>query len=264
MSQTEQKAMKDKAYLFGPFFGELSWEYFRFAPYAIYLKKKHPKTNIIVLTRRSRFDLYGQYASILIPLDLKNDKEENQDCFRIQGFDLSLADKITDVFRIKYKKKYSIVEHNVPGILPWRYNLKWQFPRNKMDYDFRPRGANGLLVYKHVPEKHIILCDEGYRYVSDKYRVVNMKKFHDAIFPSINNKKRTYVGCLIELIKRCKFVVSNLSSDVGKLSILLNTPLIYPHRVISNDLVHLMNPNNTPIIDCSTIKEGIEIYENNF
>jgi len=58
--------MLDKAYLFGPFFGELSWEYFRFAPYAIYLKKISPDIKMIVFTRPSRFDLYGQYADILV------------------------------------------------------------------------------------------------------------------------------------------------------------------------------------------------------
>ena len=65
--------MRPKAFLFGPFVGELCWEFFRFAPYAIHLKKNNPNSRLIVLTRPSRFDLYGQYADILVPLRLKND-----------------------------------------------------------------------------------------------------------------------------------------------------------------------------------------------
>jgi len=60
------KPKKPKAFLFGPFLGELSWEFYRFAPYAIYLKKHNPDVNIIVLTRKERFDLYGIYADIII------------------------------------------------------------------------------------------------------------------------------------------------------------------------------------------------------
>ena len=61
-----------KAVLFGPFLGELSWEFYRFAPYAIYLKKRNPDIKLIVLTRKERFDLYGKHADILIPLRIKN------------------------------------------------------------------------------------------------------------------------------------------------------------------------------------------------
>jgi hypothetical protein len=99
--------MKKKAYLFGPFFGEASWEYFRFAPYAIHLKKRNPKISFIVFTRPSRFDFYGQYADILIPLKIEKDNLYTQAAFKLVGFDIALADKIRDAFKIQYKKTNS-------------------------------------------------------------------------------------------------------------------------------------------------------------
>jgi len=42
----------------------------------------------------------------------------------------------------------------------------------------------------------------------------------------------------------------------------LKTPLIYPYRTVSTDNVFLMNPLETPIIDCESIIEGVKFYEN--
>ncbi len=76
---------KLNAYLAGPFVGELIWEFFRFAPYIIHLKKAIPKTKIIVFTRSSRFDLYGQYVDILVPLNIPDNLPKKQTCFTIEG-----------------------------------------------------------------------------------------------------------------------------------------------------------------------------------
>ena len=48
---------KDSAILFGPFSGELSWEFYRFAPYLIYLKRINPDIKTIVYSRAQRIDL---------------------------------------------------------------------------------------------------------------------------------------------------------------------------------------------------------------
>jgi len=253
---------KPKAYLFGPFFGELSWEYFRFAPYAIHLKKTEPDIQMVVMTRPERFDFYGQYADVLVPLKIPNDGVYDQSAFKLLGYDISLCQKFCDIFRITYKKKYEIVDCYVPDFSSLRYKVKWQFPRGKMDYDFIPRKGNTKIIENFSRKKNIVITDVGYRYNTGRYTVINIETFKKLISSSIDNNRVTYYGCLIQLIKQSKFVISNLKSDLGKLSVLLKTPLIYPHRTISTDNVFLMNPLKTPIIDCESIIEGVKFYEN--
>ena len=73
------------AMLFGPFIGSLSWELYYFVPYMIYMKKHNPAYETIVYTRSERFDLYGTYGDILVPLRIKNDRNCIQHRFTING-----------------------------------------------------------------------------------------------------------------------------------------------------------------------------------
>lgn len=253
--------MKDKAFLFGPFFGELSWEYFRFAPYAIYLKKNNPDVKVIVLTRPERFDLYGRYSDILVPLKIGDSCKQR--AFGLVGFNTSYANQLSQAFEMQYKKEYSI-ERFCPDFSSIRYNLKWQFPRSCMDYDFIPRKKHSKVVSHVVKGEKIVLVDEGYDFSSEEYNIIKIEKYLQSVMCYIDNKRITYIGCLIELIKRSLFVVSNLKSDVGRLSILLKKPLIYLNREMSYDSISLLNPYKTPIIDCSSILEGVKYYEDNF
>jgi hypothetical protein len=257
-------ARKNKAYLFGPFFGEAAWEFFRFAPYAIHLKKTEPNTILVVMTRPERFDFYGQYADILVPLEIKNEADVyKQSGFKLLGFPEEHAKRMCDLFVHAYKKKFYIKGIFTPDFSSLRYKLKWQFPRGKMDYDFVPRKKNIRIANNISKKKNIIIVDIGYKYETSKYHVIDINYFKNLISSSINNKNTTYYGCLIHLLKRSKFVIGNLSSDVGRLAILLKTPLIYPYREISDDNVFLMNPLKTPIIDCESIIEGVRMYEDN-
>ena len=137
---------KGEAYLFGPFVGELAWEFFRFAPYAIHLKKENPNVKIIVLTRQERFDLYGKYSDILVPLRITDDKTYTQSAFGLLGYDINYYETISKFFAEKYNKEYEIIGHFYPNIKPWQRKIKWQFPRIKMDYDFNVRNTNNEIV----------------------------------------------------------------------------------------------------------------------
>jgi len=254
--------MLDKAYLFGPFLGELSWEYFRFAPYAIYLKKISPNIKMIVFTRPSRFDLYGQYADILVPLRIPHEEDYKQSAFRLMKYRDSFYERMEKNFGSHYEKKYRIMDHHCPDVRGWRHKVKWQFPRNKMDYNFIARRKNRDVVADFInDDSKIILTSKEYNYISDDYNMINLSDFKEAIKDQVDDKNITYLGCLIELIKKSTFIVSTLTQDVGHLAILLGKPLIYLNRRIKKDAVQLMNPLNTPIIDCKSVGEGVEIYE---
>jgi len=256
--------MRDKAYLFGPFFGELSWEYFRFAPYAIYLKKISPNIKMIVLTRPSRFDLYGQYADTLVTQRIALEDEYNQSAFKLKNYGDVIYENLAERFRSIYEKKYNIIDHHYPDISGWRYKVKWQFPRDRMDYNFIARTKNKEVVEDFIdPNSKIILTSRKYDYPSDDYKIININDFKETIDDKIDDKRITYLGCLIELIKASTIVVSTLHQDLGHLAILLRKPLIYLNRRMKKDNAQLMNPLNTTIIDCRAVSEGVEIYENN-
>lgn len=249
-------------YIFGPFFGEASWEYFRFAPYAIHLKKNNPKHKLIVLTRPSRFDFYGQYSDILVPLSVEDDNIENQKAFTFTGITENYCKMVVNKIRITYKDRFNDIRHFYPDISPLRYNLKWQFPRDKMDYDFIPRKPNRKLMDTLVYNTKLVVVDSHYEFKTDEYRVIHIDDFKHGLESKVDDKHITYYGCLIELLKRALFVVSDLNSDVGRLSLLLKTPLIYPNRNVSTDIVSIFNPLKTTVIDCENIQDGVTFYEN--
>ena len=252
-----------KANLFGPFFGESSWEFYRFAPYAIYLKKVEPDTRMIVLTRSSRFDFYGKYADILVPLNIPNDHNHKQIAFKLIGFDEGMVKNISDLFMSKYNEKFEISNHYIPDTSILRFNLKWQFPRSRMDYNFSPRLYNSALINRVYPETNMVILDEKINYSNTNYTIVTIEDFNKKITNLIDDKS-SYFGCLIELIKKAKFTISNISSDVGRLSLLLKTPLIYQNREATLDSISLLNPLKTKVIDCDKIEDGVQFYENNF
>jgi hypothetical protein len=252
----------NKAYIFGPFFGEASWEYFRFAPYAIHLKKEHPKDKLVVYTRPSRFDFYGQYSDILVPLNIENDNIEKQKAFTFTDVTEVYCQKLVNQIRVTYKRRFDNIQHFYPDISTLRYNLKWQFPRNLMDYEFIPRKPNVKLMDTLVYNTRLIVVDSGYSFKTDDYNVVYIDDFKYNLKDKIDDRNITYYGCLIELLKRSLFTISDLTSDVGRLSLLVKTPLIYPKRKVSDDAVRLLNPLKTDVIDCENIQDGVIVYEN--
>jgi len=256
---------KSNAFLVGPFIGELSWEFYRFAPYIINLKKEHPTKKVIVFTRPSRFDLYGLYADVLVPLKLTNDKSNDQYCFKIKGFDAKKYGLISKVFTTKYKKEYKKIVHIYPDISGFSYKIKWQYSRNLMDYDFKPRAANSKYIKKYISDD-LILYNFDNKIPPQCLRKYNIE-FADIFFEDISathkNPNLTPIGCLIELIRKCKFVVSPFDSYIAHLALLLKTPVIAPRKDISEDKIKLLNPLNTSVILYDKLEMGIDCYENN-
>jgi len=258
--------VKESAYLFGPFIGELYWELYRFAPYAMHMKKTHPEESLIVFTRPSRFDLYGRYADVLVPLKLNGDIVEKQECFKLNGVSLEDYKFIAHFLKSKYKKKYNIVGHFYPNIL-WRYNVKWQFPRHLMNYDFLPRKGNEIIVNSlYGDSTALILIDKKDSTTIDnlEYELISIDVFSSIIRKHTKTKDSvSLIGCLIELIRKVKFVVGDMDSTTSKLALLLKKPLISVNETMDYDSISLLNPFDTPVINCKNLKEGVEIYENN-
>jgi hypothetical protein len=259
--------VKKRAYLFGPFVGELMWELYRFVPHFIHLRKENPGLEFIVLTRQARFDLYGKYAKIMVPLKIKNDKEEYQDCFKLNGLSLENYNKIVQHFKGKYRKEYSIGNHVYPDVF-WRYNVKWQFPRHLMKYDFAPRKRNIHIINTLIKDQdNVVFIDKADASVLSEFDSLDYNPHFDPYFSLFLaerlNEKSSHMGCLIHMIKNVKFVVANIESIPARFALLLKTPVISINETALNDEINLLNPLRTPVISCKNLKEGIEIYENN-
>jgi len=256
--------MKEHAYLIGPFLGELEWEYRYFAPYVINLMKTDSEKVFIVFTRPERFDLYGLYGDIFVPLRVGYDRPERRDCFTIKGLDQQSFNVLLRAFIDKYKKRYRIDGRIYPEISHFSYKVKWQFPKSKMDYDFNPRQTNKKIIDEFVTE-HDGFVDLSSDYVDEHIKLNHyMLKYSvdlgKQIKPLINNQN-SVLGCTIEVLKKVDFVIGNLSTDTSRLAILLKKPLITINEQLSDDTIKLINPHETPIIKCNDIKEGIKIYE---
>jgi len=251
---------KKPAYLFGPFVGDLSWEFFRFAPFAIYIKKQHPKIPLIVFTRENNFDLYGDYANILVPLRIPNDSILTRNCFKVEKLTIKDYNRIANKVCQKYKKRFDIIEHYYPDIGLWRYKIRWQFPRRLMDYDFKPRRGNKIITDQLIKNTDILIDNISLDYYKDS-KVINSADLISKTSTLINNYDSSIIGVLIESIKTCRFVVGNLNSYLSHLALLLKKPLICINNEKSMDEIKLINPLNTLILFEDNITMGIEKWK---
>jgi hypothetical protein len=178
--------MEKKAILLGPFVGEMYWEAGRFAPMLSYFEfKKYKGQNLtyIILTRSERFDLYGRYADILVPLKIDGDYETRQpNCFRLNGYSDAEYQKVAKNFYAQYSKRYKILEHVYPNISKAKYSNKNQYPQKHMLYKYKPREENYELINKHIPNsKPLILLAPRFR-KGFKRNWPNWNKFYDLIY----------------------------------------------------------------------------------
>lgn len=177
---------KKDAILLGPFVGELYWETARFAPLLVYLKNKefyNRDITYIILTRQERFDLYGKYADILIPLKIEGDYiNKFPNCFGMNNLSQKVYQKITNRFKNKYKERFNIVRHIYPNIIGQKYLNKNQYSKQKMIFDYQPRKENYDIVNEYLSNKKpIVVLAPRFR-KGFKRNWGNWKEFYDLIF----------------------------------------------------------------------------------
>lgn len=147
--------------------GEMFWEFGRFAPYFLWKRKKQYKNkniDFIVLTKPENFDIYGQNANILVPLRLKDQNKYKPNCFRLDNMTIEEYKNIISIFKSQFKNRYNILEVVYPDISKNQYSNKNQFPRDKTNYDYKPRIANKELLNKYIDnDKPIIILAPRYR-----------------------------------------------------------------------------------------------------
>lgn len=160
----------EEAVLIGPYVGELFWELFRFYPVVPFRKqqynnKKGKNVKFIVYTRPDRFDIYGKFADVLIPLELP-EKYENctQDCHGLRQFPTEEYEKLATKFKAKYREKYKILEHIYPKVEKKQFQNKNQIKPKEKRYKYKPRNENFQIVDNQIPQdKPIIIIGPRFR-----------------------------------------------------------------------------------------------------
>jgi len=177
---------KKDAILLGPFVGELYWETARFAPLISYLKNREFKKRditYIVLTRPDRFDLYGKYADILVPLNIEGDYiNKFPNCFRLNNFSNTNYQKIANKFKSKYAERFNIIRHIFPDVTGKKFMNKNQYPKQKMIFNYQPRKENYDIVNKYLNDKKpiVVLAPRFRKGFRRNWR--NWNEFYDLIF----------------------------------------------------------------------------------
>ena len=273
---------KQDAILFGPFVGELYWEAGRFAPMLPHmLRKEYKKQDVkyIVLTRQERFDLYGKFADILVPLRIPGDYDTKMpECFRLIGLKPPQYLDLVKEFHTKYKDRYNIIKHIYPDIRKGKFVNKNQYPRNKMHYIFKPRNENYSIVDSYLPnpEKPLIVLASRYRN-GFKRNWNHWPEFYDKIFTDkelmkdfnfiicgkkgeyipdekkrfldlndmVLGKRSSLVGLLIVILKKSFFTFGSQSA-IPNLSLLFNTDVL-EFGCQKNLHTRTYNIKNTPI-----------------
>jgi hypothetical protein len=254
-------------YLFGPFVGETIFELNYFVGHAIYLRKQNPRNKIIVLTREEHFDLYGKYATTLLKLPLSDELVPKG--FSCENMRVSLYDELVRRFKLKYTVEMKIEDHFYPKITTQLKNIKWYYPRDQIDFSFKPRNVNVEIAQDiHDGRRDFIM--------SSFHHEIGKKELSHYIFPVSYLFKRldlskvsdaTPIGILIELIRFSKYVYSDIDDIAGRLAMLMGKPLITDRRFIDAQNLNPINPYGSIVIGCKRLRSGInyleKLHENN-
>jgi len=291
---------KEDAVLMGPFVGELYWECGRFAPMLPFMRsKKYKKRNVkyIIYTREERFDLYGKFASILVPLRIDGDYvgKKQPNCFRLNGLNPEEYEEISKKFRKKYEVKYNIMEHIYPNVKKGFFDRKHQYDRQRMVFKFAPRENNYNLVDAYLPkDKPIVVISPRFR-IGFRRNWIHWQSFYDMLYEDkdlnefynfiICGKVNEYVPDKYDrFLDMNKIKLNGSSSLVGILLVIMekafftfgsqsaipNISLLYKVPVLEfgcQKSLHTKtyNVHNTSIVfidDCKYDIEPKKIYEN--
>lgn len=286
--------MAEDAVLFGPFIGEMYWEAGRFAPMLPFYKIKkfkNKKPKFIILTREERFDLYGRYADILIPLRINGDYKNLQpNCFRLNGYPIKEYENVANNFRKKYEKRYNILQHIRPNIVKGKFDRKNQFSTNQMLFKYKPRVENYEIVNEFIPKNekpniiisprfrkgfkrnwnrwpqfydtlasdpqlmenfNFIICGKRGEYIPDE-----KNRFYD-MNEMTPGEKSSLIGLLLVLMEKASFTFGSQSA-IPNISLLYNVEVL-EFGCQKNLHTRSYNYKNTPITFIDDKKYNIEV-----
>lgn len=250
--------VKEKAILAGPCYGELFWEFFRFAPYVFNVKKQYPQHKLIVATRPDRNDIYGKWADKFLPFYPPSDNCF-ADCFKMYGVNERTMQAIENKYLESITQLFDIDFILKPDVSPKQFSNKDQFPMNSRCFDYQPRCKNKEIVDEFIgPDKRPIIViaprfrkgfKRNWKHWESLYDLICYNKLHKNFnfvicgkpgeyikeisgqFGDLNNidfplgVNYSLMGCTIELLKRAVLTIGSQSA-IPNISLLMGTPVL--------------------------------------
>ena len=247
---------KTKVIVAGPCYGELFWEFFRFAPYIFAIKRDNPELGLVVHTREERYDIYGEWADAFIPLQLPKIDNMFPDCFRLTNLPPFEKIQIEMNALRQLTPKYDIIYCTRPDISDKEFCNKDQFPMQLRLFDYKVRKENIKLVDKMLdPNKPIIVLAPRFRkgfkrnwpYWNEFYDMIffdkSLERFQFVVcgrteemyadplkrFIDINDfdypPNTSLIGVTMEILKRAKLTIGSQSA-IPNISLIMGTPVL--------------------------------------
>lgn len=241
--------------------GELYWEIARFAPHIIYMRRKKYKdlnnTHFIIATHPSRFDIYGNYGNIYVPLRMADDPKYTANCYRLDGYPEVEYNNLGKVLKNQFSGRYDIVEVIYPKVSKNQFSNKRQFPSREYTYKYSPRPENLEVVNSQIKtDKKLVVIAPRYRKglrrnwpywqkfynmlyenkdLMNRFEFIICGKLPDCIpdehnrFLDINNfpvdKNTSLIGYTIEILKKSVFTVGS-QSGIPNISLLFGVEVL--------------------------------------
>jgi len=242
--------------------GELWWEFANFAPHIIWKRmiqyKDRSDIEFISMTRPDRFDIYGLYSNIFVPLKIDGDGlRYRANGFRLDGFSEGMYNLLVTYFKEQYTNRYSTIELVYPKISGKTYVNRHQFPLDEMLFSYLPRSENLKIAEESLPEdKKIVVLAPRFRF-GFKRNWPFWQEFYDMLYSSkdlmskfffvICGKKPDYtpdkynrfldinniqlgeysslVGLTIEILRSAILTIGS-QSGLPNISLMLGTPVL--------------------------------------
>jgi hypothetical protein len=242
--------------------GELWWEFANFAPHIIWKRmvqyKGRNDVDFITMTRPDRFDIYGLYSNIFVPLNVEGDGSNyRSNGFRLDGFPEEKYSLLANYFKDQYVRRYDTIELLFPKITGRLFVNKRQFPSNEMLFSYLPRTENSKIVDEILSsDKKVIVLAPRFRrgfkrnwpHWQDFYDMLYsceelMSKFSFIIcgknpdyvpdkfnrFLDINNiqlgEYSSLIGLTIEILRSAVLTIGS-QSGIPNISLMLGTPVL--------------------------------------
>jgi hypothetical protein len=234
--------------------GEMFWEFGRFVPHFIWKRldqyKGRKNIDFIVLTKPENFDMYGNYANILVPFRLNNSLYK-PNCFRLDNMTNVEYLSIIDLFKKQFQDRYNILEVVYPNIVGKNYMNKKQYLETQKNYNYSPRGSNKEIINSYLSKKQTVTLSPRYRegfkrnwnYWNELYDLIYsnkqlIEKYNFVIcgkpleyipdkqnrFLDINNFEKTQNTSLIGLTMEC---IKKSILTIGSQSAIPNISLLF-------------------------------------
>lgn len=242
--------------------GELWWEFANFAPHVIWRRmvqyKDRSDVEFVTMTRPDRFDIYGLYSNIFVPLRIDGDGTTYRaNGFRLDGLSEEKYRMLAAYFADQYSRRYSGIELVYPSVSGRSHINRHQFPKDMMMFSYLPRSENKNLVngYFSIDKKIVVLssrfrygfrrnwpywqeffdllfsdselmerfsfviCGKSPDYVPDKYdRFLDLNKIKLGDYSSL-------IGLTIETLRKAVLTVGS-QSGIPNISLMLGTPVL--------------------------------------